>query len=158
MASTIEIAETISAWTKQAGTMLPKDPEVVQELIGSGKGVVAFGNDGDPLAFAAITFDWPDHWKELGALVVHPEHRKKGLGGEILLALITMAKEQFPDAKFFGLCNQASLKLFLKAGGQIVTDSTLLPREVWDECKECPIFKQGLAQGVLCCDTPVLIK
>jgi N-acetylglutamate synthase-like GNAT family acetyltransferase len=153
-----ETSEIISGWTKDAGTMLPKSPEEVEAFLEKGTAVVCWNGFGEPVGFGAITFDWPEGWKELGALIVEPGHRELGLGHRIVSDLISLAKEKFPESKFFALCNSKSLKIFMDNGGEVITDSGLLPNEVWRECLNCPMRVDALKSGKLCCDTPVRIK
>ena len=148
----------ISSWTKEAGTMLPKEPEEIEAFLEKGTAVVCWNGVGEPVGFGAITFDWPNDWKELGALIVEPGHREHGLGHKIVSDLISMAKERFPESKFFALCNSKSLKIFQDNGAQVITDPNVLPADVWGECLNCPMRVEALKNGKLCCDTPVEIK
>ncbi len=152
-----EISEIVSTWTKQAGSMLPKSAGEVEDLIQQSRAVV-LENDGQVVAFAAITFEWPDGWKELGSVVVEPSHRERGLGHQAVQALIGLANEKHPGAKLFALCNDKSLKLFLDAGAEVISDMGVLPVEVWGECINCPKRSEAKQKGNLCCDTPVRIK
>jgi N-acetylglutamate synthase-like GNAT family acetyltransferase len=152
------ITEQIAAWTSQAESMLPKKPEEIANFITAGKAVFLTSEQGSLMAFGAISFEWPNNWKELGAVVVNPEFRKQGWGHQVVLALIALAKKEYPEAKLFALCNTLSLPLFLKAGGEIITDSSILPSEVWGACADCPMVFQVRQSGSLCCDVPVTIK
>ena len=156
MANLKEAAQIISAWTHQAGTMLPKSPEEVLSFIKK-KEAVVLENGGSIVGFGAVTFDWPSGWKELGAVVVEPGHREKGLGHQVVQALIGLAKIKYPSSKLFALCNNKSLKLFLDAGGEVISGSEL-PEEVFEECVNCPKYNDAKRSGKLCCDTPVEIK
>lgn len=151
-----KISEIISKWTKKSKSMLPKSPEEIQVFIDDGKAVIIEDGKGKPLGFGAQTFDWPDDWKELGAVVVDPKKRKQGIGSRVVTELVEKAKSV--GGKPFALCNDKSIGLFLKNGGEIIDDPNLLPPEVWDECIKCPNFKKAKAQGKICCDTPVKIK
>jgi N-acetylglutamate synthase-like GNAT family acetyltransferase len=153
-----KVYQTIAGWTREAGTMLPKSPEDIAEFIESGNAIVAWNGNGRPSGFAAITFDWPGGWKELGALIVEPGHREKGLGHRLVCELVDKAKEKYPDSHFFALCNDRSLKLFLENGGEIIDDPDLLPKEVWGECVNCPMRVVAMQTNKLCCDTPVMMK
>lgn len=152
------ISKVISGWTVESGSMLPKSPQEILNYLETGTGVILWDENNSPAAFAAVTFAWPDSWKELGGVVVEPNHRQHGLGHEIVSELISKAKEKFPEAKFFALCNEKSLKIFLDNGAEIITDSNLLPSDVFGECVHCPKFIEAKGQGKICCDTPVIIK
>lgn len=152
------IAEQVANWTKEAGTMLPKSNEEISAFIENDRAVIAWNGDGSLAGFAAVTFDWPDNWKELGAVIVEPGHREHGLGHKLVSNLIYKAQEKFPEAKYFALCNEKSLKIFLDNGGQIIEDANLLPDEVFEECKNCPMKEKATKDGKLCCDTPVFVK
>lgn len=148
----------ISDWTKESGSMLPKSPEEIFKFLEEGRGIVVLNGDGEVAGFGAITFDWPDGWKELGAVIVDPVKREHGLGHKVVKDLISAAKLIFPEAKLFALCNEKSLKIFLDNGVEILTDPDLLPKEVWGECVNCPMFIEAKKAGKVCCDTPVIIK
>lgn len=138
--------------------MLPKSPDEILKFLAEGRAVLVLNGDGEIGGFGAVTFDWPDNWKELGAVIVDPIKREHGIGHTVVKELIAHAKEIFPDAKFFALCNDKSLKIFLDSGAEIIYDSDLLPQEVWGECLNCPNMIEARKVGKLCCDTPVLIK
>lgn len=153
-----QIAQMVSGWTKKSGKMIPKEPEAIKELLESGLTVMVWNTEGIPIGFAAVTFEWPGGWKELGGLVVNPDFRQQGVGHLVVAKQIEMAKEKFPDGTLFALCNEDSLKILLSLGAEKIEDSELLPKEVWGACLECPNFQKARAEGKLCCDTPVLIK
>ena len=153
-----QISAMISGWTKDSGTMLPKSTEEIKQYISNGNSLFVKNGHGEIAGFAAITFDWPDGWKELGAVIVDPEKRENGFGHKVVKNLINMAVTNFPDSKFFALCNNKSLKLFLDNGAEIIKDPNLLPPEVFGECVNCPHFQEAKSQGKVCCDTPVTIK
>jgi N-acetylglutamate synthase-like GNAT family acetyltransferase len=153
-----EISNTISNWTKDAGTMLPKSPEIIKSFLEKGHAVIIWEDD-NPVAFAAVTFEWPNNNVELGALVVEPSHRGMGIGHLATIEQIAMAKKKFPGKKLFALCNEKSLKIMLDLGAEIITEPNTLPHEVFGECIiHCPKYQQAKAEGKLCCDTPVMIK
>ncbi len=151
-------AETISAWTFKAKTMLPKSTKEIKQFVNEGRSVFVWDQNLGLVAHAAITFFWSLNWAELGAVVVDPEQRGKGWGTIAVIALLGLVKEKFPDKKPFALCNIYSLGIFMRAGGQIIKDPNLLPNEVWKECNNCPNFQKAKSEGRLCCDTPVLLN
>ncbi|HUC94384.1 MAG TPA: GNAT family N-acetyltransferase [Candidatus Saccharimonadales bacterium] len=153
-----EIAKKISDWTLESNSMLPKSPDEILKYLMEGKGVLVLNQEGEIAGFGAVTFNWPDNWKELGAVIVDPGKREHGFGHKVVKELIATAKEIFPDSKLFALCNDKSLKIFLDNGAEVITDSDLLPLEVFGECVHCPKFIEAKNQGKICCDTPVTIK
>jgi GNAT superfamily N-acetyltransferase len=156
-----DIALEISGWTKEAGTMLPKAPGEIKDLLLHGTTSLIWheGRDAGPAAFGAVTFEWPGNWLELGAIVVDKKFRQQGVGHLVVGNLIKAAKAMHPDANLFALCNEKSLKLFLDNGAEIITDPNLLPNEVFGECVvSCPHFQEAKSQGKICCDTPVIIR
>lgn len=151
------VANSISELTKKAGTMLPKEPEEIKHILTHGVSAVIW--DGEkPVAFAAVAYEWPNNWKELGGLVVHPDYRKKGIGHKVTEMLIEEAKGAYPDANLFALCNKDSLKIMLDFGAEIITDTSILPKEIFGECLKCSNYQKAKSEGKICCDTPVLIK
>lgn len=153
-----QIANKISGWTKESGSMLPKSPDEILKYLTERRGVLVLNGDGEIAGFGAVTFDWPDGWKELGTVIVDPNKREHGLGHKVVAELISSAKSIFPDAKLFALCNDKSLKIFLDNGAEIITDVDLLPAEVFGECVHCPMFIEAKNADKMCCDTPVRIK
>ncbi len=154
-----QIATKISDWTiKEKGQMLPKSSDKILKFLAEGRGILVLNGGGEIAGFGAITFDWPDGWKELGAVIVDPYKREHGFGHKVVSELILMAKEIFPEAKLFALCNDKSLKIFLDNGAEIIDNPNLLPQEVWGECVHCSKFIEAKQTGKLCCDTPVIIK
>ena len=154
------IASVVSKLTKEAGTMLPKEPEEIKKLLVQSATVVVWDGLREivPVGFGAVTFDWPGEWKELGAVVVDKNHRQKGIGHMVVGNLIKAAKYKYPYSNLFALCNEKSIKLFLDHGAEIITEPGILPAEVFGECVSCPKFQETKSQGKLCCDIPVLIS
>lgn len=153
------IASVVSKLTKEAGTMLPKEPEEIKKLLVHSATVVVWDGlrETSPIAFGAVTFDWPGEWKELGAIVVDKNYRQKGIGHRVVGNLIKAAKYKYPYSNLFALCNEKSLKLFLDHGAEIITEPGILPPEVFGECANCPKFQETKNLGKLCCDVPVLV-
>lgn len=150
------IAEKVSNWTKSSN-MLPKEAAEIEERVASGNSIFLIGEDGTPIGYAAITKEWPGNWMELGSVVIDPDERGKGNGHKMVGELFKKAKEKFPNSNLFALCNKFSLKLFTDNGAVIMTDSSVLPEEVWEDCIKCSSFQAVKAAGKICCDTPVKI-
>lgn len=137
--------------------MLPKSPEEIGSFVEEDKAVIIVDENGKVVGFGAQTFDWPQDWQELGAVVVDPAKRKQGFGYQVVGALVSKVKSK-GGGQLFALCNEQSLSLFLKHGGEVISDPNVLPPEVWGECANCPKFQKAKSEGKLCCDTPVRIK
>jgi len=159
-------AQEVSSWTVEASkngvvmpngelkpTMLPKTLEQVLGLFSYGWSMIV-ETEGLAVAHAAITFEWPEGWLEIGGVVTKKEYRKLGYASMAVNALMVMVKHNFPDKKLFALCNSLSLPLFIGLGG-VVSEGKELPSEVWKECENCSNFVRARAAGKLCCDTPV---
>ncbi len=114
--------------------MLPQQPLSLKEQMENGLSVVAI-ND---IAYLGHTTAWEyqnSGWAELGSLIIHPQHRKKGLGKEI----VGKAVEYF-GSKFKLVATvktEASKKAFLSNNFTIMSFSSL-PEEIRFEC--CPCF------------------
>ena len=152
------ISKVVSAWTLESKTMLPKTPKDIEIYLKSGIAVIVKGDNDSPIGFGAITFDWPEDWKELGAIVVDPKFRKQGIGHLVVTKLIEKARGVHPTSRLFALCNEKSIKLFMDNGATEIKDPNLLPDEVWSACTTCPMVVEAKKNGKLCCDTPVEIR
>ncbi len=56
-----EIAKTVSNWTVESKSMLPKSPEEIMAFLTEGKGILILNGAGGIAGFGAVTFDWPDN-------------------------------------------------------------------------------------------------
>lgn len=146
----------VSQWTQEAGTMLPKTPEEVLELFSKGHSVLVLEKDTEELvAHSGITFTYGDGTIEIGALVTRADKRRRGAATFATQSVIELASALYPNVIKFALANQASLHLYLRAGGRIMACSELTD-EVWKPCLSCPnLPKQEPGKPFKCCDTPV---
>lgn len=151
----VAYAHQVSTWTQEAKTMLPKSPEEMVGLFAQGLSVLVEW-EGKVASHAAVTFAWPDGWKEVGAVVTDEAFRGKGLATIAVKAVMDLASRTYPNSRYFALCNSYSLPLFTKLGG-IPMNGLDLPIEVWGACSTCPNFLSARNAGKTCCDTPVLI-
>jgi len=97
------------------------DPPERNELL------VAIEND-DVIGFGWLTASLPFQNKNCWAeaiIVVHPHHRRKGVGSQLLDALAAFAFDHTPLEKIYGkikLANESSKSLCIKCGFQPIGD------------------------------------
>lgn len=151
-----EEASLVSQWTQEAGTMLPKTAGEVLKLFSQGHSVLVYDKTtGELVGHTGITFTYGDGTVEIGALVTRADRRRGGVATFATQNVIELASTLYPDVIKFALANQASLHLYLRAGGRIMACSQLTD-EVWQPCLSCPnLPKQEAGQPFKCCDTPV---
>lgn len=155
-ASNISYAETISAWTLSAGTMLPKSKEEVLSFFGKCHSIVIVGENDTLISHAAATFIYSDGSIEIGAMYTKEEERGKGAQTKALLVLLSMLKVRYPGRTLFALGNEQSSPLFRKIGG-IEIKPEELGKEVWEPCSTCPKNPKLIGKikdSLTCCDTP----
>ena len=89
--------------------------------------------DGEVVGCCALNIVWGD-LAEVKSLAVKPGFQGKGIGSQLLQAIIAQARELHLP-KVFTLTLEP--KFFTKAGfAQVEMDS--LPHKVWSECVHCP--------------------
>jgi len=74
--------------------------------------------DGEPAAVIRVAYC--DDWAALSCLVVHPAHRREGLGRELTLRALAVAREHGSARAFLQVetHNQAALRLYARLGFQ----------------------------------------
>ena len=83
---------------------------------------------------------------EVRSLAVAPEHRKNGVGAQIVSALVDLARERgIPTV--FALTREV---LFFEKLGFRVTEKENFPEKVWRDCNICPVQ--------LMCDEVAMVK
>jgi N-acetylglutamate synthase-like GNAT family acetyltransferase len=160
MASVVDLAyaPVISAWTKDAGTMLPKSPEELAELFLQDRSAIVVNALGEVVSHAAASFIYPDGSIEFGALVTGEEYKGKGAATLVSTYLLGNLGEKYPGKQIFALANPVSAKLFEKLGG-VVVEYSAVTNEVWQYCEDCPNNPNLPEDGeeyvfIGCCDTP----
>jgi amino-acid N-acetyltransferase len=87
------------------------------------------------IACAALHVSWSD-LAEVKAMAVDKSHQKKGIGRELLKALMAEARELGIPGVFCLTYKPA----FFEAAGFSQVDKMTLPKKVWTECFRCPKF------------------
>ncbi len=75
-------------------------------------------------------------------LIVHPDFRKMGLARRIKEKAFDLARDQYPDAKVFGITTSpAVMKINSELGYRPVSFAELTPdKAFWQGCQSCPNF------------------
>ncbi len=152
-ASFLDATHKVAGWTV-GEHMLPKKPEDIYGLFNSSRSVLVYnpGDTHEPLAHAAITAIYPDKKVEIGAIVVHPDHRREGLGSLVTLGVLQLAEVFYSGYGVIALANPVSSKLFAKLGAREMS-SLEVCSEVWEFCQNCPkLPKQVPNSPFKCCD------
>ncbi|WP_372947433.1 GNAT family N-acetyltransferase [Mariniphaga sp.] len=134
-----EINDAIDVASKQRGTGIARRTyEYLASKIEEGKAIIAL--DGE--AFAG--FCYIETWGNKGfvansGLIVVPEYRGYGLAKEIKRKAFQLSRQQYPDAKIFGLTTGlAVMKINHELGYKPVTFSELTDDvQFWNGCKSC---------------------
>lgn len=125
--------------SKIRGTGIAKrKPAYIQQKMIEGKAVIALHQD------RVIGFCYIESWEDKkyvanSGLIVHPDFRKSGLARAIKAAIFQLSKEQFPEAKLFGITtSSAVMKINSDLGYKPVSFTELTKDEdFWKGCKSC---------------------
>jgi len=118
------------------GTVLPRTLEETRSH--AANFIVAV--DDDRAVGAVALRDFGDGLQEIRSLVVHLEYKDRGLGSQLILGALDLARRR-QAARVFALTLRPSL--FERLGFALV-DRHTFPQKVWHDCAKCP--KQD------CCD------
>ena len=77
---------------------------------------------------------------EICALIVTPEHRKRGIGMALMEKAISLAKEEHSDKSIILFSNEISSRMCEKFGF-VIADKKSLNIETWKACDVCPEHK-----------------
>lgn len=91
----------------------------------------AFTETGMLVGYIAVTFPSVG---EVGALVVNQDHRKHGLGHQLVKAVTSVAVEQ--GIRPIAFCNPLSAPLFASSGYQPL-ETACVPEEALEFCVDC---------------------
>ena len=134
------ITDEMEASAKARGTGIAKrEPEYIEKKMLEGKAVIAITPDNKWVGFCYIeTWSHGDYVANSG-LIVAPEFRKSGVAKRIKQAVFNLSREQYPNAKIFGLTTGlAVMKINSELGYEPVTYSELTQDEAfWAGCKSC---------------------
>ena len=124
---------------KARGTGIAKrSPEYIIQKIDEGKAVIALTPEGHWVGFCYIE-TWEGEYVANSGLIVAPAFRKSGVAKAIKERIFQLSREQYPEAKIFGLTTGlAVMKINSDLGYEPVTYSELTQDEkFWAGCKSC---------------------
>ena len=134
------ITDEMEASAKARGTGIAKrQPEYIENKMLEGKAIIAITTEGAWVGFCYIeTWSHGDYVANSG-LIVSPNFRKSGVAKRIKSAVFNLSREQYPNAKIFGLTTGlAVMKINSELGYEPVTYSELTQDEAfWAGCKSC---------------------
>lgn len=110
--------------------MLPKTPVQVYSSL---RHFMVAEADGELAGCAALKLTWANP-AEIVSLAVRPEFQSRGVGRQLVLALLEEARE-IGEPTVFALTLRPDF--FARLGFQPVEKHTL-PHKVWNECSVCP--------------------
>lgn len=131
------------------GTGIAKrSPEYIEQKIKEGKAVIAVTKDGTWVGFCYIE-TWEGEYVANSGLIVSPEYRKSGVAKAIKEKIFKLSREQYPNAKIFGLTTGlAVMKINSDLGYEPVTYSELTQDEAfWAGCKSCVNYDILMSKG-----------
>ena len=134
------ITDEMEASAKARGTGIAKrNPEYIENKMLEGKAVIALTTDGIWVGFCYIETWSHGEYVANSGLIVSPHFRKSGVAKRIKAAVFELSREQYPDAKIFGLTTGlAVMKINSELGYEPVTYSELTQDEAfWAGCKSC---------------------
>jgi N-acetylglutamate synthase-like GNAT family acetyltransferase len=137
------ITDEMESSAKARGTGIAKrSPEYVAQKIDEGKAVIAVTKEGQWVGFCYIE-TWEGEYVANSGLIVSPEFRKSGVAKSIKHRIFQLSREQYPEAKIFGLTTGlAVMKINSELGYEPVTYSELTQDEkFWAGCRSCVNFE-----------------
>ena len=134
------ITDEMASSAKARGTGIAKrSPDYVAAKINEGKSVIAYTEDGTWVGFCYIEAWQHGQFVANSGLIVAPAFRKTGIAKKIKQTIFQLSREQYPNAKIFGLTTGlAVMKINSELGYEPVTYSELTDdEEFWAGCKSC---------------------
>ncbi|MBS1760827.1 MAG: GNAT family N-acetyltransferase [Bacteroidetes bacterium] len=134
------ITDEMESSAKARGTGIAKrNPEYVEKKIDEGKAVIALTDKNEWVGFCYIETWSHGEYVANSGLIVAPAFRKSGVAKSIKQKIFNLSREQYPDAKIFGLTTGlAVMKINSDLGYEPVTYSELTQDEAfWAGCKSC---------------------
>lgn len=131
-----EIAEQVHALTlREVSNMLVKSVDEILASLMEQRGFV-ISSQGVVVAYAAL-YEWQNYY-EIGSVVTHPDHRRRGYAEKVAAEAIAAAR-LLGDKQIIALTNQASTPLFSKLGFEETPKTNGKP-ELWESCvsDKCP--------------------
>lgn len=134
------ITNEMEASAKARGTGIAKrSPEYISQKIEEGKAVIAVTTDCQWVGFCYIETWSHGQYVANSGLIVAPDFRKSGVAKGIKQKVFELSRQQYPEAKIFGLTTGlAVMKINSDLGYEPVTYSELTQDEAfWAGCKSC---------------------
>jgi hypothetical protein len=134
------ITDEMEASAKARGTGIAKrSPEYISQKIDEGKAVIAVTKEAVWVGFCYIETWSHGEYVANSGLIVSPAFRKSGVAKAIKQRIFELSREQYPEAKIFGLTTGlAVMKINSDLGYEPVTYSELTQDEAfWAGCKSC---------------------
>lgn len=138
------ILNEIEESAKERGTGIAKrTASYLEEKINEGKAVMAFSKEGEWAGFCYIETWSNKTYVANSGLIVARKFRKEGLARMIKKFIFDYSRQQYPDAKLFGLTTGlAVMKINSNLGYKPVTYSELTQDDVfWSGCQSCVNFE-----------------
>ncbi len=145
-----QICHEMAESAKARGTgIAQRTPEYVSQKILEGKAVIALHKDGRWAGFCYIETWSHGQFVANSGLIVNPEFRNQGLAKAIKYRVFQLSRQQYPQAKIFGLTTGlAVMKINSELGYEPVTYSELTPdEEFWKGCQSCVNFEILQSKG-----------
>jgi len=139
-----EILQEMEVSAKERGTGIAKrTASYLEEKIREDKAVIAFSKSGEWAGFCYIEAWSNKEYVANSGLIVAKKFRKDGLAKAIKQKIFHYSREQFPDAKLFGLTTGLPvMKINSDLGYKPVTYSELTQDDVfWSGCQSCVNFE-----------------
>ena len=136
------ICELIEVSARQRGTGIAKrQPEYIRTKMANGNAIIALMN-GELAGFCYIEVWSHGHYVANSGLIVNPKFRKMGLAKKIKETAFNHARDQYPEARVFGITTSlAVMKINSDLGYRPVTFSELTQDEAfWRGCQSCPNY------------------
>lgn len=134
------ITDEMESSAKARGTGIAKrSPEYIEKKIDEGKAVIAITKNGEWVGFCYIETWSHGEYVANSGLIVAPPFRKGGVAKRIKQATFKLSRQQYPEAKLFGLTTGlAVMKINSDLGYEPVTYAELTQDEAfWAGCKSC---------------------
>lgn len=138
-----QICDEMAESAKARGTGIARrTPSYVSQKIEEGKAVIALHKDGRWAGFCYIETWSHGQFVANSGLIVNPEFRNQGLAKAIKYRIFELSRQQYPNAKIFGLTTGlAVMKINSELGYEPVTYSELTQDEdFWKGCQSCVNF------------------
>ena len=145
-----QITEEMAASAQARGTGIAKrSPAYIREKMLEGKAVIAHTPDGRWVGFCYIETWGHNAFVANSGLIVHPDFRGMGVATAIKRRIFQLSREQYPEAKIFGLTTGlAVMKINSDLGYEPVTYSELTQDEAfWQSCQSCVNYEILQSKG-----------